>query len=226
MSWFVLPDLKNPSKLTTLKMDVRSSQKWPAKVRSSIASLHNNGFGSTILQHFSALNLLSWLQEPLVYIGLKLVTTSQLLPKIWPQKGPKILQKWIKSPKTVEEIHKNHNIKLKTHFIHMSVQSHATVPATSANCTTLPRQPMPHVTLAVVPHVTLWLIHLPTSTCPHFPTHYHVNYDHTTYTVNLQPHCTCTVSCHINTVRTVQSTFFCMFGKMNRSRYLGHTMFV
>jgi hypothetical protein len=36
----------------------------------------------------------------------------------------------------------------------------------------------------------------------------------------------CTVSCHINTVRTVrtvQSTKFCLFGKMNRTRYLTHT---
>jgi hypothetical protein len=99
MIGLVLPDLKNPSKLTALKTDERSSQKWPAKVHSSIASLHKNGFASTIQQHFSALNLLPWLQEPLVYIGLKLVTISQLPPKIWPQKGPKILQKWIKSPK-------------------------------------------------------------------------------------------------------------------------------
>jgi hypothetical protein len=65
-----------------------------------MASLHKNGFGSTILQHFPVLNLLfPWLQEPLVYIGLKLATNSQLPPKIWPQKGPKILQKWIKISK-------------------------------------------------------------------------------------------------------------------------------
>jgi hypothetical protein len=30
----VLPDVKNPKKLTTLKTDERSSQKWPAKVLS------------------------------------------------------------------------------------------------------------------------------------------------------------------------------------------------
>jgi hypothetical protein len=41
---------------------------------------------------------------------MKLVTLSQLPPKIWPQKGPKILKKWIKSPKTAKEIHKNHTI--------------------------------------------------------------------------------------------------------------------
>jgi hypothetical protein len=76
-----------------LKMDERSSQKWPTKVLSSMASLHKNGFGSTILQHFPVLNLLPWLQEPIVYIDLKWVTNSQLSPKIWPQKGPKILQK-------------------------------------------------------------------------------------------------------------------------------------
>jgi hypothetical protein len=38
----------------TLKMDERSSQKWPAKLLSSMASLHKNGFGFTILQHFSS----------------------------------------------------------------------------------------------------------------------------------------------------------------------------
>jgi hypothetical protein len=35
----------------------------------------------------------------------------------------------------------------------------------------------------------------------------------------------CTVSCHVNTVqtvRTVQSTKFCLFGKMDRTRYLTH----
>jgi hypothetical protein len=68
-----------------------------------MASLHKNGFGSTILQHFPVLNLPPWLQEPLVYIGLKWVTNSQLPPKIWPQKGPKILQKWPKSLKTAEK---------------------------------------------------------------------------------------------------------------------------
>jgi hypothetical protein len=68
-------------------------------VLSSTASLHKNGFGLEILQHKPVLNLLPWLQEPLVYIGLKLVTISQLPPKIWPQKGPKI-------PKNGQNLHK------------------------------------------------------------------------------------------------------------------------
>jgi hypothetical protein len=93
----ILPDLKNPTKLTALKSDERSSQKWPAKVLSSMASLHKNGFASIILQHKPSLKYLPWLQEPLVYIGLKWVTTSELLPKIWPQKGPNIPQYWPKS---------------------------------------------------------------------------------------------------------------------------------
>ena len=89
---FVLPDLKNPKKMTTLKMDERSSQKWPTKVLSSMASLHKIGFGSTIIQHKPVMNVPQWLQEPLVYIVLKLVTISQLPPKIWPKKGPNISQ--------------------------------------------------------------------------------------------------------------------------------------
>jgi hypothetical protein len=72
-----------------------------------MASLHKNGFGSIILQHKPILNLLSWFQENLVYIELKWGTTSQLLPNIWPQKGPNIPQYWPRSPKTVEKINKN-----------------------------------------------------------------------------------------------------------------------
>jgi hypothetical protein len=94
--------------MTALKSNEWSSHKWPAKVLSSMTSLHKNGFGSTILQHFPVLNLLPWLQEPLVYIGLNLVTNSQLPPKIWPQKGPNIPQKWAKSPKIVKKSIKNH----------------------------------------------------------------------------------------------------------------------
>jgi hypothetical protein len=33
----------------------------------------------------------------------------------------------------------------------------------------------------------------------------------------------CTISCHVNNVRIVQSAKFCLFGKMNRTRYLAHT---
>jgi hypothetical protein len=86
----------------TLKSDDRSSQKWPLKVRSSIASLHKNGFGLENLQHKPTLNVLPWPQEGLVYIDLKLVTISQLLPKIWPKKGPNIPQKGKKSPTIAE----------------------------------------------------------------------------------------------------------------------------
>jgi hypothetical protein len=49
-------------------MDERSSQKWTAKVLSSMDSLHKNGFDSTIHHHFPDLNLPLWLQEPIVYI--------------------------------------------------------------------------------------------------------------------------------------------------------------
>jgi hypothetical protein len=50
---FVLLDLKKPTQLTSLKTDERSSQKWPAKLLSSIASLHKNGFDCKIPQHLS-----------------------------------------------------------------------------------------------------------------------------------------------------------------------------
>jgi hypothetical protein len=49
----VFLDLKNPTQLTTLKTVERSSQNWPAKFHSSMASLHKNGFGFQIPQHFS-----------------------------------------------------------------------------------------------------------------------------------------------------------------------------
>jgi hypothetical protein len=78
-------------------MDDRSSQKWPANVRSSTSSLHKNGFGLVFLQHNSDFESPPWPQEGLVYIDLKLVIILQLPPKIWPQKGPNIPQKWAKS---------------------------------------------------------------------------------------------------------------------------------
>ena len=84
----VLPDLKNLTKLMALKTDERSSHKWPAKVLSSMASLHKNDFSLEKYQHVPILNPPSWLQEPLFYIGLKLVTIFELPPKIWLQKGP------------------------------------------------------------------------------------------------------------------------------------------
>jgi hypothetical protein len=78
-------------------MDDRSSQKWPASVCSSIASLHKNGFGLASLQHNSALTVLPWPQTILVFIDMKLVIHPQLPPKIWAPKMPNISQKWIKS---------------------------------------------------------------------------------------------------------------------------------
>jgi hypothetical protein len=45
LSVLVLPDLWNPKKLTALKSDDQSSQKWFAKVLSSTASLQTYGFG-------------------------------------------------------------------------------------------------------------------------------------------------------------------------------------
>jgi hypothetical protein len=81
-----------------------------AKVRSSIASLHKNGFGLENIHHKPALNLLQWPQEGLVYIDMKLVTTSQLPPKIWPQKGPNIPQKGPKISKIIPKSMKITNI--------------------------------------------------------------------------------------------------------------------
>jgi hypothetical protein len=45
-NWFgcVLLDLNNPTQPTSLKKVERSSQKWPPKFASSMASLHKNGF--------------------------------------------------------------------------------------------------------------------------------------------------------------------------------------
>jgi hypothetical protein len=50
----ILLYLKNPTQLTALKTDERSSRKRPAKLISPMASLHKNGFGFTILQHLSS----------------------------------------------------------------------------------------------------------------------------------------------------------------------------
>jgi hypothetical protein len=47
----VFLDLKNPTQLTALKKVERSSQKWPPKFASSMASLHKNGLSFQILQH-------------------------------------------------------------------------------------------------------------------------------------------------------------------------------
>jgi hypothetical protein len=61
-----------------------------------MASLHKNGLGSIIIQHKPVLKLPQWLQEPMVFIGLKLVTNSQLPPIYVLKKGsisPNIGQK-------------------------------------------------------------------------------------------------------------------------------------
>jgi hypothetical protein len=59
-NWFgcVLLDFKNQTQLTALKTVERSSQNWLAKSPSSMASLHKNGFGFTILEHFSSFETL------------------------------------------------------------------------------------------------------------------------------------------------------------------------
>jgi hypothetical protein len=84
----------------TLKLDDRSSHTLPAKVRSSTTSLHKNGFVLENIKHKPTLNLLSWPQDSLVYIDMKLVTISQLPPKILPQKGPNISPKWARNIQT------------------------------------------------------------------------------------------------------------------------------
>jgi hypothetical protein len=93
-NWYgcVLLDLNNPTQITALKMVQRSLWNWPTKFLSSMVSLHKNVFGFTILQHFSSSKPPEGFQEPLVYIGLKLATISQLPPNIWPQKGLQVLQ--------------------------------------------------------------------------------------------------------------------------------------
>jgi hypothetical protein len=81
---------------------------------SSIASLHKNGFGLEKFRHKPALNLLPWPEEGLVYIYLKLVTISELPPKIWPQKGPNIPQYW---PNIFNNMHNlGQKIGKKTHL--------------------------------------------------------------------------------------------------------------
>jgi hypothetical protein len=71
-------------------------------VRSSTTSLHKNGFGLENIHHKPALNVFPWPQEGLVYIYLKLVTISQLPPKIWPKKGANIPQYWPKISNSAE----------------------------------------------------------------------------------------------------------------------------
>jgi hypothetical protein len=74
-------------------MDERSSQKWPTKVLSSMASLHKNGFGSTIHQHFSVLNLPMSSRTFGLYrieVGNKLPTSPQDLASKRAQDPPKM----------------------------------------------------------------------------------------------------------------------------------------
>jgi hypothetical protein len=56
-------NLGNPTQLTALKKTECSSRKWPAKVSSSTASLHKNGFGLALLQHKFALTILHGLKQ-------------------------------------------------------------------------------------------------------------------------------------------------------------------
>jgi hypothetical protein len=55
---FVLLDLNNPTQLTTMKKDERSSRKWCPKFASSMASLHKNGLIFQNIQNFVVLNLI------------------------------------------------------------------------------------------------------------------------------------------------------------------------
>jgi hypothetical protein len=56
-------DLRNPTQLTALKKTECSSQKWPASVCSSTASLHKDGFGLALLQHNYDLTVLHGLKQ-------------------------------------------------------------------------------------------------------------------------------------------------------------------
>jgi hypothetical protein len=44
--------------------------------------------------------------------------------------------------------------------------------------------------------------------------------------MSLYGHTTCKVSCHVSTIWMIQSSKFCMFGKMNKSQYLSHMVSV
>jgi hypothetical protein len=54
---YVILYLKNLTQLMALKKVKRSSRKWSPKLASSMASLHRNGLGFQIIQHFVASGL-------------------------------------------------------------------------------------------------------------------------------------------------------------------------
>jgi hypothetical protein len=82
-----------------------------------MAALHKNGFVSTILHHKPILNPPPWLQEPLVYIVLNWVTTSNFSPIFGLKKGPispNIGQNFLKID---EYIIKNHITMFKNPYL-------------------------------------------------------------------------------------------------------------
>jgi hypothetical protein len=79
---------------TACKSDAPSSQKRSDSVSTSRASLQQIVFVLAFQQHNSAKMIVPWPQTGLVYIGMELVSHSQLSPRIWPPKKPNIPQKW------------------------------------------------------------------------------------------------------------------------------------
>jgi hypothetical protein len=100
--------------MTTLKKTECSSQKWPAKVSSSTASLHKNGFGLALLQHNSTLTVLFMTSNmPGLYrseFGYHSPTSSQNLGSKRAQYPPKWAKISINKPKNHKKI-SNHTIK-------------------------------------------------------------------------------------------------------------------
>jgi hypothetical protein len=104
----VLLDLKNPTQLTALKTVERSSRNWPAKFPSSMASLHKNVFGFTILQHFSCSELV-WTVKNLWFIYILIWgSKSNFPPTFWPQIG-------LRSPSEGQKSSKITKNQLKIH---------------------------------------------------------------------------------------------------------------
>jgi hypothetical protein len=78
----------------------RAPRNGPTKVHSSIASLHKNGFGLKLFSINLILNVLYGFNNPGLY-RLEVDNHLPTSPKIWPQKGPNITQKWQKISKIV-----------------------------------------------------------------------------------------------------------------------------
>lgn len=113
---------------------------------------------------------------------------------------------------------------------HMSMYGHATCHRTS----------MPHFTLAVVTCVTLGLVHMSWPCQLHMPNHpatchlqrlprqlygiHHVCANYVATSVVRSYDLYSQLPC--GTVRTIQTTFFCMFGKMNKTQYQDHKTYV